>query len=372
MKVFDRIKVATTTEGTGDILIGSPLPGFLSFVAAGAVMGDQMPYVLIGGTQWESGLGTYNSDLQTMSRSEIYNSSNSNLIVDFVVGPKVLLVSANSGFLNSLIATVDAVGPQIAGKVDRTGDSMTGFLTLHANPSAGTHASTKSYVDTSISNAIASSGGPAVGVVRVVTEYTVGIGGETTFAVPGGFFEVTDVDVFVNGVRLPVTTYDATSLVDVVLTTGAVEDDVVSIVTHKPIAENAVVRKDGDVMTGFLTLHADPSAEMHAATKQYADGAAATAVANPPWLVRAIDYTAAAGENVIVDLNTGSRTLTLPPTPTPGDKVRIKWVQGTGVNVLTVGRNGSNIIGGALDYIAPEEDGSMDMVYANATIGWTL
>lgn len=31
------------------------------------------------------------------------------------------------------------------------------------------------------------------------------------------------------------------------------------------------IKKKGDTMTGFLTLHADPTANMHAATKQYVD-----------------------------------------------------------------------------------------------------
>lgn len=34
---------------------------------------------------------------------------------------------------------------------------------------------------------------------------------------------------------------------------------------------NNAVKKAGDIMTGFLTLHADPTANKHAATKQYVD-----------------------------------------------------------------------------------------------------
>lgn len=33
----------------------------------------------------------------------------------------------------------------------------------------------------------------------------------------------------------------------------------------------AYVNADGDTMTGFLTLHADPTADMHAVTKYYVD-----------------------------------------------------------------------------------------------------
>lgn len=68
----------------------------------------------------------------------------------------------------------------------KAGDTMTGFLTLNANPTANLHAATKQYVDTQ----------------------------------------------------------DATK-----------------------------VSKAGDTMTGFLTLNADPTATLHAATKQYVDTA---------------------------------------------------------------------------------------------------
>jgi hypothetical protein len=40
-------------------------------------------------------------------------------------------------------------------KVSLAGDTMAGFLTLHANPTASFHAATKGYVDTEVSNAIA-------------------------------------------------------------------------------------------------------------------------------------------------------------------------------------------------------------------------
>jgi hypothetical protein len=50
---------------------------------------------------------------------------------------------------NVILAT--AVLNNINNKVDKTGDTMTGFLTLAANPTNALHAATKSYVDTSIS-----------------------------------------------------------------------------------------------------------------------------------------------------------------------------------------------------------------------------
>lgn len=42
-----------------------------------------------------------------------------------------------------------------------------------------------------------------------------------------------------------------------------------------PILDSTYVNVSGDTLTGFLTLHADPSSAMHAVTKQYADSIAA-------------------------------------------------------------------------------------------------
>lgn len=49
-------------------------------------------------------------------------------------------------------------------------------------------------------------------------------------------------------------------------TSAVAEGDLTSILN------SVYVNVGGDIMTGYLTLHADPSSDMHAVTKQYADG----------------------------------------------------------------------------------------------------
>jgi len=48
------------------------------------------------------------------------------------------------------------------------------------------------------------------------------------------------------------------------------------------ITDNTRVALAGDTMTGFLTLHANPTANLHATPKQYVDSAIATAIATVP------------------------------------------------------------------------------------------
>jgi hypothetical protein len=86
-------------------------------------------------------------------------------------------------------------------RVLKAGDTMTGFLTLHSNPTNNLHAATKQYVDAAI-------GGGTSGLVSKV---------------------------------------------------------------YVDTADSARVLKSGDTMTGFLSLHAEPTANLHAVTKQYVD-----------------------------------------------------------------------------------------------------
>jgi len=106
-------------------------------------------------------------------------------------------------------------------RVLKTGDTMSGFLTLHANPTSNLHAVTKQYVDA-------------------------GLGGK--------------VDSATLGLYLPL---------------------------------------NGGTLTNFLTLHANPTSNLHAATKQYVDSgvSAATTAANTAKTAADNAATAAAAAN---------------------------------------------------------------------------
>lgn len=94
--------------------------------------------------------------------------------------------------------------------VDEAGDTMTGFLTLSADPIDALHAVTKQYADQFLT----------------VAE------GDALFLTPA-------------------------------------EGDALFLTPAE--GDAAYVKKSGDTMTGFLTLHADPTSALHAATKQYVD-----------------------------------------------------------------------------------------------------
>ena len=76
---------------------------------------------------------------------------------------------------------------------------------------------------------------------------------------------------------------------------------------------------------------------------------------------------------VWADTSGGTWTLSLPDSPSQGDRVRIADVRKSfDTNNLTVDRNGSNIMGDASDMIVSTEGASFELIYSDATQGWVI
>jgi hypothetical protein len=71
--IKDRVQESTTTAGTGAISLGGATTGFAAFnsVMANA---DTTYYAIVGGTEWEVGLGTWNTG-NTLTRTTVYANS---------------------------------------------------------------------------------------------------------------------------------------------------------------------------------------------------------------------------------------------------------------------------------------------------------
>jgi len=88
--INDRVKETSTTEGTGTFNLNGAVTGFEDFVAG---IGDaNTTYYAIfnqGTTEWEVGLGTVtDAATDTLARTTIITSSNSDSAVDFSSGTK--------------------------------------------------------------------------------------------------------------------------------------------------------------------------------------------------------------------------------------------------------------------------------------------
>jgi len=86
-------------------------------------------------------------------------------------------------------------------------------------------------------------------------------------------------------------------------------------------------------------------------------------------------YTTVNGDQVLVDTSGGGIgapvTINLPASPSVGDEIHfIDSGSNLASNNLTIGRNGSNILGSASDLVVSTNTAAFTLVYVNATRGW--
>jgi len=170
----------------------------------------------IGYFQHESALGAGDATKVTQEWLNDIVDESSNLITLSGLTPSS---SSKRQWFDSVSALVNTRITQTTADsryVLKSGDTMTGHLTLSGDPTTSLHSATKQYVDNT----------------------TVSLSGDTMTGL-----------LVLSG--------------DPVSNLGA---------STKQYVDNTTVSLSGDTMTGFLTLNADPINPLHAATKQYVDG----------------------------------------------------------------------------------------------------
>lgn len=88
----DRVRETTTTTGTGNVTLAGAVSGARTFSSVMA-NGDTCHYVITDNTAWEVGLGTYNTSGNTLSRTQVFSSSNSGNLVSLSAGTKQVFIS---------------------------------------------------------------------------------------------------------------------------------------------------------------------------------------------------------------------------------------------------------------------------------------
>ena len=110
--VKDRVQETSTTTGTGTFTLAGAVSGFQSFSAIGNA--NTTYYAIVGGTEWEVGLGTYTSSGTLLSRDTVLESSNSGSLVNFSAGTKNVFVTYPAEEAVYQDANGDAYAPQFA------------------------------------------------------------------------------------------------------------------------------------------------------------------------------------------------------------------------------------------------------------------
>ena len=110
--VKDRVQETSTTTGTGTFTLAGAVSGFQSFSVIGNA--NTTYYAIVGGTEWEVGLGTYTSSGTTLSRTTILESSNGGTAVNFSAGTKNVFVTYPAEESVYQDATNTAYAPQFA------------------------------------------------------------------------------------------------------------------------------------------------------------------------------------------------------------------------------------------------------------------
>lgn len=97
----NRVKVETSTTGTGTITLGAAVDGYQTFSAAGVSNGDTVRYTIEDGDDWEIGSGVYTASGTTMTRV-VSESSNAGSAVT-LSGAAVLFLTVLADDLNDTL-----------------------------------------------------------------------------------------------------------------------------------------------------------------------------------------------------------------------------------------------------------------------------
>jgi len=254
----DRVKETTTTTGTGTVNLGGAATGFETFVA-GVGNSNSTYYCIAGQTtaEFEVGIGTVtDASPDTLSRTTILSSSNSDSAVDFSAGTKDVFCTLPAA---KTIREFDtAVNIPTGTTAQRSSSAAAGDFRY--NTSTGRF---EGY--SSAWNALGGSN-------TFSTDIFAGDGSDTTFTLSQSIENENDLFVFIDGVFQAHNSYSVSGTTLTFSTAPANSRVITAYSVKSAVSGNNVTisTMDGDGSDTTLTLAADPINENN--VQVYIDG----------------------------------------------------------------------------------------------------
>jgi hypothetical protein len=211
----DRVKDTTTTVGTGSVtLSGSPPAGFQSFGAA-IGNGNTTYYTINAGSEWEVGIGTYNSTGLVLNRDTVLSSSNGGSLVNFSAGTKDVFVT---------YPAEKSVNEDVAGNVNIsiTGNATT--ATTATNLAAGAAGSVPYQTAANTTAFVATASGVLVGGTTPSFSTTPTLTGTNFTGIPNAALSNNSVTVGTTAISLGATSLTLAGLTSITLTQDPVSN----------------------------------------------------------------------------------------------------------------------------------------------------
>jgi hypothetical protein len=258
--IKDRVKEGTTTTGTGVIALGgagATFELFSSYMSNGDTTYYAVVHTTSGVDEWEVGLGTWNTG-NTLTRTTVLSGSNGTSAVDFASGTKDVFMT----YPAAAAATLDVDSNDLAATVT-FGNHTTADLPEGAS---------LYYTDARVDAHLSGGTGVTYNAGAISIGQAVGTGDAVTFnGVTSDLTGNADTATALQTARtIAGKSFDGTA--NITIAAADLSDVDQAVATTSNVTFNNITS------TGTVTLSADPSAALGAATKQYVDTIASAGI----------------------------------------------------------------------------------------------